>query len=215
MHTTTTRAQAAPALRSAAPAALQRLRQFLRTPKGSLLAIFLGLFGLGATAVGWPLAVPHMLAAVLGASVTDVAIYLLVGLLAGNGAIESLQPFVGMLIAQGNVGIGNPLLSVADPALFPFWISQGEWARANLPVIKRWITALNEAKAFMEQNPSEARAILAKYTKLPPAVAQKIPFPNFEFSIQPEQLDVWVRTLRDLGQLSVAVDSNKLVVTPK
>jgi len=130
-------------------------------------------------------------------------------------AIESLQPFVGMLIAQGNVGIGNPLLSVADPALFPFWISQGEWARANLPVIKRWITALNEAKAFMEQNPSEARAILAKYTKLPPEVAQKIPFPNFEFSIQPEQLDVWVRTLRDLGQLSVAVDSNKLVVTPR
>jgi len=130
-------------------------------------------------------------------------------------AIESLQPFVGMLIARGNVGIGNPLLSVADPALFPFWISQGAWARANLPVIKRWITALNETKTFMDQNPSEARAILAKYTKLPPAVAQKIPFPNYEFSIQPEQLDVWVRTLRDLGQLSVEVDSNKLVVTPK
>jgi len=120
-----------------------------------------------------------------------------------------------MLIAQGNVGIGNPLLSIADPVLFPFWISPGEWARANLPVIKRWISALNEAKAFMEHNPSEARAILAKYTKLPPAVAEKIPFPNYEFSIQPAQLDVWVRTLRDLGQLSVAVDSSKLVVTPK
>jgi len=78
-----------------------------------------------------------------------------------------------------------------------------------------WITALNEAKAFLERNPSEARAILAKYTKLPPEVAEKIPFPNYEFSIQPAQLDVWVRTLHDLGQLSVAVDSNKLVVTPK
>lgn len=130
-------------------------------------------------------------------------------------AVESLQPFVGQLLAQGNVGIGNPLLSVGDPVLFPFWISQGAWARANLPVIKRWITALNEAKAFMEQNPSEARAILAKYTNLPPAVAQTIPFPAYEFSIQPAQLDVWVRTLRDLGQLSVDVDSNKLVVTPK
>ena len=75
MHTTTTtRAQAAPAHRSAARPALPRLRQFLRTPKGSLLAIFVGLFGLGATAVGWQLALPHMLAAVLGASLTDVAI---------------------------------------------------------------------------------------------------------------------------------------------
>jgi ABC-type nitrate/sulfonate/bicarbonate transport system substrate-binding protein len=130
-------------------------------------------------------------------------------------AIESLQPFVGQLLAQGYVGIGNPLLSVADPVLFPFWISQGAWARANLPVIARWIKSLNEAKAFIEQNPAEARVILAKYTNLPPPVAQNIPFPTFDFSIQPSQIDVWVRTLRDLGQLGVTVDSSKLVVTPK
>lgn len=99
--------------------------------------------------------------------------------------------------------------------LFVFWISQGAWARANLPVIKRWVTALSEAKVFIEQNPSEARTILAKYTNLPPAVAQKIPFPGYEFSLKPAQLDVWVRTLRDLGQLSIDVDSTKLVVTPK
>jgi Na+-translocating ferredoxin:NAD+ oxidoreductase RnfD subunit len=49
-------------------------RQFLRTAKGALLVIFLGLFALGATAVGWSVAVPHMLAAVLGASVTELAV---------------------------------------------------------------------------------------------------------------------------------------------
>ena len=48
--------------------------RFLRTAKGALLAIFLGLFALGATAVGWSLAVPHMLAAVLGASLTELAV---------------------------------------------------------------------------------------------------------------------------------------------
>ncbi len=115
MHTTTTRAQAAPALRSAAPAALQRLRQFLRTPKGSLLAIFLGLFGLGATAVGWPLAVPHMLAAVLGASVTDVAIYLLVGLLAGNGALAVRRWLP--VIARAISAVGAP----TAPDRLPAW----------------------------------------------------------------------------------------------
>ena len=45
----------------------KKVQMFLRTPKGSLLVIFAALFGIGATAVGWPLAVPHMLAAVLGA----------------------------------------------------------------------------------------------------------------------------------------------------
>ena len=48
--------------------------RFLRTAKGALLAIFVGLFALGATPVGWPVAVPHMLAAVLGASLTELMV---------------------------------------------------------------------------------------------------------------------------------------------
>jgi Na+-translocating ferredoxin:NAD+ oxidoreductase RnfD subunit len=51
---------------------LQRVRPFLRTPKGALQVIFIVLFALGATAIGWPIAVPHVLAAVLGASLTEL-----------------------------------------------------------------------------------------------------------------------------------------------
>jgi Na+-translocating ferredoxin:NAD+ oxidoreductase RnfD subunit len=74
MPTTITRAQAIRAQRLNPLAAFGRLRQFLRTPKGALLAVFLGLFALGASATGWPLVVPHMLAAVLGASVAELAV---------------------------------------------------------------------------------------------------------------------------------------------
>src|SRR6201995_4597905 len=57
-------------------------------------------------------------------------------------AVESLEPFAGALRANGNVSIATPLLSVGKDVLFPFWISQGAWARANLPTIKAWIAAL-------------------------------------------------------------------------
>jgi Na+-translocating ferredoxin:NAD+ oxidoreductase RnfD subunit len=50
------------------------LRQFLRTPKGSLLVIFVVLLGLGGTAIGWSAAMPHMLAAVLGATLAEFAV---------------------------------------------------------------------------------------------------------------------------------------------
>lgn len=53
------------------------LRHFLRTPKGTLLAIFLGLFAIAAPTAGWSVALSHMLAAVLGATGTEVAISLL------------------------------------------------------------------------------------------------------------------------------------------
>lgn len=52
----------------------RQLRQFVRTPKGSLLAMFLLLFGLAATAVGWTVVLPHMLAATIGAVLPELGI---------------------------------------------------------------------------------------------------------------------------------------------
>jgi NitT/TauT family transport system substrate-binding protein len=133
---------------------------------------------------------------------------------AGNvDAVEALEPFAGALMAAGNVALGDPLLSAGDEVLFPFWISDGAWARANRPVIKAWIDALTEAKGYMDANPADARAVLAKYSRLPPEVVAKVPLPTYRFTIKPEELGVWIDVLKDLGQLSVPIDKAKIVVT--
>jgi NitT/TauT family transport system substrate-binding protein len=133
---------------------------------------------------------------------------------AGNvDAVEALEPFAGALLAAGNVSLGDPLLAAGDEVLFPFWISDGAWARANRPVIKAWIDALTEAKTYMDANPADARAILAKYSRLPPEVVAKVPLPTYRFTIKPDELGVWIDVLKDLGQLSVPVDKAKIVVT--
>ncbi|MBV9566489.1 MAG: ABC transporter substrate-binding protein [Bradyrhizobium sp.] len=129
-------------------------------------------------------------------------------------AVESVEPFAGALRANGNVSIADPLLSVGKDVLFPFWISQGEWARANLPTIEAWIAALEDAKSFIEKNPEEARKIMAQYTKLPEAVVQATPFPTYRFAIKAEDIQVWAAALKDVDQLDKEVDSSKLVVTP-
>jgi ABC-type nitrate/sulfonate/bicarbonate transport system substrate-binding protein len=133
---------------------------------------------------------------------------------AGNvDAVEALEPFAGALLAAGNVSLGDPLLSAGDEVLFPFWISDGTWARANRPVIKAWIDALTEAETDMKQNPADARAILAKYSHLPPDVVARVPLPTYRFTIKPDELGVWIDVLKDLGQLSAAIDKSKIVVT--
>lgn len=133
---------------------------------------------------------------------------------AGNvDAVEALEPFTGALLAAGNVSLGDPLLAAGDEVLFPFWISDGKWARANRPVIKAWIDALTEAKTFMDANAAETRAILAKYSRLPADVVQKVPLPTYRFTIQPDELAVWIEVLKDLGQLSTAIDKAKIVVS--
>lgn len=126
---------------------------------------------------------------------------------AGNvDAVEVLEPFAGALLAAGNVSIGDPLLSVGNEVVFPFWIAQGEWARNNRGTIQAWIAALTESRAYMDTHPKEARTVLAKYTKLPEAVVQRVPMPTFRFTLKPEDLGVWVDVLTDLGQISQPVD---------
>ena len=130
---------------------------------------------------------------------------------AGNvDAVEALEPFAGQLLAAGNRSLGDPLLSVSDEVLYTFWISQRKWAVDNSAVIDAWVASLDQAKQFMDANPQEARAILAKYTKLPEAVVEKIPFVTYRFRLDPQDFRVWVNVLKELSQISESVDENRL-----
>jgi ABC-type nitrate/sulfonate/bicarbonate transport system substrate-binding protein len=82
-------------------------------------------------------------------------------------------------------------------------------------VIEAWVASLEQAKAFIDANPSEARAVLAKYTRLPTPVVEKIPFPTYRFSLRSQDFAVWVTILKDLGQISNSVDESRLVVNFK
>ncbi|WP_424629460.1 ABC transporter substrate-binding protein [Bradyrhizobium sp. SYSU BS000235] len=127
-------------------------------------------------------------------------------------AVEALEPFVGALKAQGNVALTAPLLSAGKEVIFPFWISSGEWARANKSTVTAWKASLDDAIAFIKQNPDEARSILAHYTKLPEAVVKATPFPTYRTAITAKDIEVWGSVLREVGQLATTVDSQKLVV---
>lgn len=128
-------------------------------------------------------------------------------------AAEGLVPFTTAMKAAGDRSLGDPMLAVGKKVLFPFWISQGAWARSHKPIIKAWIASLKEGKKYMDAHPKKARAILGKYSHLPPAIVNKVPLPTYRFTIKPKELAVWVDVLNDLGQLSGPVDKSKLVVT--
>jgi ABC-type nitrate/sulfonate/bicarbonate transport system substrate-binding protein len=128
-------------------------------------------------------------------------------------AVEAVEPFVGALRAAGNVSLTAPLLSAGKEVLFPFWISSGEWARAHGPVVAAWKASLDDAIAFIKENPEEARKIVAQYTKLPEPVVKATPFPTYRTAITAKDIEVWANVMREIGQLPNPVDPAKLVVT--
>ncbi len=128
-------------------------------------------------------------------------------------AVEPLEPFVGQMLGAGYKSIGDPLLAVADPVLFPFWIADADWARANRDVLKRWVTSLQGALESIKADEAKARKILATYSGLPDAVVTRIPLPHYEFHITPDELDVWRNVMVSQGLPLKNVDINRVVVT--
>jgi len=128
-------------------------------------------------------------------------------------AVESLEPFVGPMLAAGYRSLGDPLLSVADPVLFPFWIADADWARKNRPVLKRFVASLEGGLAAIRADDKRAREVLAKYSGLPEAVVAKIPLPAYEFSITPAGIDVWRKVMISQGRPLEKLDVQQLVVT--
>lgn len=75
---------------------LRRFQRFLRSPKGSLSLIFLSLLFVSGASVGWPVAAPHVLAALAGACLFDF----LIGLVRqGKPAWPSSALLSGLIVA--------------------------------------------------------------------------------------------------------------------
>jgi NitT/TauT family transport system substrate-binding protein len=129
-------------------------------------------------------------------------------------AVEQLEPFVGAMLGQGFKTLGSPLLAIADPVLFPFWIADANWARANENTLKRWVASLEGGLAVVKSDDAKARAILAKYSGLPEPVVARIPMPHFDFKISPAQLAVWRDVMVSQGFPLQKLDVNQMVVAP-
>ena len=130
-------------------------------------------------------------------------------------AAEVIQPFAGALMANGGVSIADPILEIADRTMVTLWIAEGNWARSNPATLAKWNASVAQAVDFIKTKPAEARAILAKYTKLPEAVVQKLPVPDFDTTLTPAKLDIWIKVVRELGQISGDLDAARMVVTAK
>jgi NitT/TauT family transport system substrate-binding protein len=127
-------------------------------------------------------------------------------------AVEVIEPFVTPLLAAGNVPIGDPILSIADPTHGTMWIAEADWARAHPEILKAWIASLTEGAAFIKTNPEPSLAILGKYTRLPEPVVKTIPIPEYDAVLEPKSLEPWIKVLTELGQVTKPMNAADLVV---
>ena len=135
---------------------------------------------------------------------------------AGNvDAVVSAEPFQSRIIKAGN-GTMMAYFTRELPEGLPVIIfgTTRKWATANAPAVKAFHDGMAEGMAWTHANLDEARAITAKYLKLPLEIVASVEIPPFVPDVSPEALMRWVSIMKSQEMLTGAgtIDTAKLVI---
>jgi len=128
-------------------------------------------------------------------------------------AVVSVDPFFKRMIDTG-IGyvVGDFMGTVPDGTLIDFYMSSAEWAKDNLAAARGFHDALAEAADFIAKDPDSARATLATWTKLPPAVVASTRIPTYRTDVTAAQIDYWIDLLKRQGIIREAMTSQEFLL---
>ncbi len=108
----------------------------------------------------------------------------------GTMKIGDLSPFFLAQVNNKTRVLGYPLGGVAPRLLIASYFSSEAWTQKNGDAVKAFTTALGRGIDAHNANPKEAKAMIAKNTRLKPEFLQLMALPAFErkileFDLQP------------------------------
>lgn len=129
-------------------------------------------------------------------------------------AVETLAPFSQQLQQVGATSLGTPFASLGDQISVIWWAASNGWADKNPTLVKAFQESLAEAATYIKEHDAEARAVLEKYSGFPAAVVKNFPLPDYDATVRPDDIGVWLKTMQDVADFKGTVDTAKLTVAP-
>ncbi|MFI7675970.1 ABC transporter substrate-binding protein [Actinophytocola sp. NPDC049390] len=129
-------------------------------------------------------------------------------------AVETVMPFATNILGDPNaVNLGDPYLELAPELSAILWIAKQDFAAQNADVLADFRAALDEAARFITDNDAEARTVLKEYTGLPDPAIKAAKLPTYTTEIRPQDMEVWLRAMKDADGFTGDVDLDKLVAS--
>lgn len=124
----------------------------------------------------------------------------------------TVDPFYNRMIEQ-NVGYSFVDYFETVPAGIPvdFYMATPAWIAANRNATIKFGEAIGDAVEFIKTHPTEARASLGKYTKLPANLLASTGIPNLTATIDPATMQWWASLLKSQGLISGDIRTDELV----
>ena len=118
------------------------------------------------------------------------------GTLAAAGMVE---PFYTLGANEGFRVLGHYFTEVKSPVLFTGIVSSGEYIAKNGPVVERFVRAIHKSIDDFNRDPKIARETIAKNTKIPPAVIEKMRLGRWTTNSSLADMQFWIDAARKEG----------------
>jgi ABC-type nitrate/sulfonate/bicarbonate transport system substrate-binding protein len=129
-------------------------------------------------------------------------------------AVETVTPFSGQIKAVGGVSLGTPYRAMADTITPIYWAARADWAKGHSDAVKRFIAALDKGQQFIAANDADARKVLKAQTGYPDAVVANLTFPTFNTEVRQQDVELWLKAMKDATGFSGNVNPADLVYVP-
>lgn len=123
------------------------------------------------------------------------------------------QPFISRI---EEAGIGKAYRwyvgDFPDGLLSNVYAATEDWIEKNPKAVKNFKEALDEANAFIKNNPEKSREIAAKYLKLPPEAMKNVRFSNYSVDITEAQVKAWNDIMKKNKFIDADIDTQSAIV---
>ncbi len=131
-------------------------------------------------------------------------------------ACHNVQPFIAASEAEGITrllygGFFPP--EIADRAMISSWFAKKSSLEKNKEKMTRFLKAIAKATDFINKNPDEMPAIVAKYTKLDVNLLKKVTPPKFYTKVNKKDIQVQIDLCAKYGFIKNGFDAKEIVAT--
>lgn len=120
-------------------------------------------------------------------------------------------PFSNIALAQGAVLIeAHPEAAIEDDLSFACYIATRDWLEENPEVVERFTTALDDAQAYIEENPAYQLEVVAKNLKTEAALVDG-GMPLISPDLSTDDVQHWIDLGLEYGILDGEVDAEAVV----
>jgi ABC-type nitrate/sulfonate/bicarbonate transport system substrate-binding protein len=135
-----------------------------------------------------------------------------------SGAVDALfsyEPVTTTALVHGGYRVlfGSVYADLLDPCPIGVSVISRDFERSQPQLAQRAVEVLQEGIRFMAAHPAEARALLPKFTKLPPELAARVNVSDVTLQNQVDvaNLQAFIDLLYAVGEIPEKIDAHRLV----